>query len=249
MRQTGRPMIHLELRRQIRRMCRENPLWGAPRILSELQILGVSVSESTVSRYMPRVRKPPSQTRRTFLTNHASEIAATDFFTVPTATFRVLYCFVVLAHDRRKILHLNVTDQPTAQWTARQVVQAFPWDTAPRFLLRDRDGIYGRQFRDRVANLGIEEVLAAPRGPWQSPYVERLIGSIRRECLDHVIVLGERHLRRIMSPYVEYYNHSRLHLSLDRDAPVPRRPDASTEGEIIAIPQVGGLHHRYERCA
>ena len=168
---------------------------------------------------------------------------------MPTATFRVLYCFVVMAHDRRRILHVNVTDRPTAEWTARQIVGTFPWDTAPRFLLRDRDGTYGNCFRDRVKNMGIEEVLTAPRSPWQSPFCERLIGSVRRECLDHVIILGERHLRRIMASYVDYYNHSRLHLSVDRDAPVPRRPGARTEGEIIAIPQVGGLHHRYERCA
>ena len=248
-RRTGRPSVDQEIRRQIRRMCRENPLWGAPRILSELLVLGFDVAESTVSRYMSQARKPPSQTWRTFLANHVSEIAAIDFFTVPTATFRVLYCFVVMSHDRRKILHFNVTDQSTAQWTALQVVQAFPWDAAPRFLPRDRDGTYGHHFQDRVANLGVEEVLTAPRSPWQNPMCERLIGSIRRECLDHVIVLNEGHLRRVMASYVDYYTHSRLHLSLDRDAPVPRRHAAVSEGEIIAIPQVGGLHHRYERCA
>ena len=168
---------------------------------------------------------------------------------MPTATFRVLYRFVVLAHDRRRILHFNVTDQPSARWPTLQILQAFPWDTAPRFLLRDRDGIYGLQSRSRVSGLGIKEVLTAPRSPWQHPCAERLIGSIRRECLDHVIVLNEGHLRRIMTSYVEYYNRTRLHLSLERDAPVPRHRQALTDGEIIAIPQVGGLHHRYERCA
>ena len=248
-RKTGRPRIGPEIRRQIRRMCRDNPLWGVPRILSELKFLGFDVSEGTVRKYMPRARKPPSPGWRTFLNNHASEIAAADFFTVPTGTFRVLFCFFVISHDRRKILHLNVTDHPTAEWTAQQIAEAFPWDTAPRFLLRDRDRIYGRYFRQRVENMGMEEIRIAPRSPWQSPYAERVIGSIRRECLDHLIVFGEKHFRRIMASYVDYYNNSRLHLSLARDAPVPRRPGARTEGEIVAIPQVGGLHHRYERCA
>jgi len=248
-RSPGRPKVDAEIRRLIRRMCRENPLWGVPRILSELKYLGHDVAEATVRKYMLRHRKPPSPTWRTFLRNHAPEIAAIDFFTVPSATFRILFCFVVVSHNRRKILHFNVTDHPNAFWTATQITEAFPWNTAPRFLLRDRDGAYGRYFSNRVRNMGIEEVLCAPRSPWQDPYAERLIGSIRRECLDHVIVLGERHLRRILASYVEYYNHSRLHLSLNRDAPIPRKAGANASGQVIAIPQVGGLHHRYERCA
>lgn len=248
-RKPGRPKIDPEIRRTIRRMCRDNPLWGVPRILSELELLGFDVSEGTVSKYMLRVGKPSSPGWRAFLTNHAAEIVAVDFFTVPTATFRVLFCFFVISHDRRKILHFNVTDHPTAEWTAQQITEAFPWDTAPRFLLRDRDGIYGDEFRQRVKNMGIEEIRTSPRSPWQNPYAERVIGSIRRECLDHVIVLGEQHVRRIMASYVDYYNNSRLHLSLDRDAPIPRKPGARKHGEIIAIPRVGGLHHRYERCA
>jgi transposase InsO family protein len=187
----GRPCIQAELRTLIRRMSRENPLWGAPRILSELLLLGYHAAEGTVAKYMVRIRKPPSQTWRTFLANHVPDIAACDFCTVPTVTFRVLYVFIVLRHDRREVVHFNVTSHPYAEWTAEQVVNAFPYEEAPRFLLRDRDDIYGKYFQKRVTDMGIEEVLIAPRSPWQNPYCERLIGSIRREVLDHVIVLNE----------------------------------------------------------
>jgi len=200
-RKTGRPKVKKEIRELIRRMCRENPTWGAPRMQSELHLLGYDVAESTVAKYMRRRGKPPSQTWRTFLENHVEDIAAVDFFTVPTATFRVLYCFVVLCHERRRVVHLGVTANPTAAWTAQQVIEAFPYDEAPRFLIRDRDSIYGEFFKRRVKGMGIEEVVIAPQSPWQNPYVERLIGSIRRECLDHVIVLAEAHLRRILSEY------------------------------------------------
>ena len=169
-------------------MCRENPSWGAPRIHSELQLLGYDVCETTVAKYMVRHRKPPSQTWRTFLDNHLADIVAIDFFTVPTATFRILFAFVVLCHERRKVVHFNVTAHPTAVWTSQQIVEAFPYDEAPRYLIRDRDGIYGLGFRERVKHMGIEEVVIAYRSPWQSPFAERLIGSIRRECLDHVVV-------------------------------------------------------------
>jgi putative transposase len=189
-------------------MTQANPLWGAPRIHGELLKLGIDISERTVSRLMPKNRKPPSQTWRTFLDNHFRELVSIDFLTVPTATFRVLYVLVVLAHDRRRVVHFNVTEHPTAAWTAQQMIEAFPEETAPRFLLRDRDRIYGEEFRRRVAGMRIEEVMTAPHSPWQSPYVERLIGSIRRECLDHVIVLGESHLRRILRSYIAYYNSS-----------------------------------------
>lgn len=245
----GRPQIWREIRDLVRQMCSENATWGVPRIHSEILLLGYDVSESTVANYMNRDRKPPSQTWRTFLDNHVRDIVAVDFFTVPTATFRILFTFVVLRHDRRRIVHFNVTARPTAEWTAQQIIEAFPEDSAPRFLIRDRDGIYGLSFQTRVANMGIEEVPTAPRSPWQSPYVERLIGSIRRECLNHFIVLNERHLRRILSSYFTYYHESRTHLSLDRNSPVPRDVEPPERGKVIAIPQVGGLHHRYRRAA
>ena len=230
-------------------MSRENPTWGAPRIHSELHLLGYAVAESTVATYMIRHRKPPSQTWRTFLENHVSDIAAIDFFVVATASFRLLYCFIVLRHDRRRVIHFNATAHPTARWTAQQIVEAFPYDQAPRFLIRDRDGIYGRDFRLRVKHMGIEEVVISYRSPWQSPFVERLIGSIRRECLDHVIVFNKAHFRRILKSYFAYYHESRAHLSLDRNAPVPRRVERPAEGKVVAVPQVGGLHHRYTRAA
>jgi putative transposase len=180
---------------------------------------------------------------------HARDLVAADFFTVPTATFQVLFVCVILAHHRRRIVHLNVTANPTAAWAAQQVVEAFPEDTAPRYLLRDRDRIYGPAFRRRVDGLGIREVLTAARSPWQNPYAERVIGSIRRECLDHVIVLNEQHLRRVLRTYLGYYHHTRCHLALARDAPAGRAVQGPEQGKVIAIPEVGGLHHRYERRA
>ena len=245
----GRPKIDAEIRSLIRRMSCDNPTWGAPRIQSELRLLGYTVAESTVARYMCRHRKPPSQTWRTFLENHVGEIAAIDFFVVSTVSFRLLYCLVVLRHDRRRVVHFNVTRHPTARWTAQQIVEAFSCDEAPRFLIRDRDGIYGKYFRQRIKRMAIEEVIIAYRSPWQNPFVERLIGSIRRECLDHVIVFNEAHLIRILTAYFEYYHESRTHLSLDRNAPTPRTVDHPSDGKVIAIPQVGGLHHRYSRVA
>ena len=245
----GRPNIEPEIRSLIRRMSRENPIWGVPRIQSELALLGHTVSEATVRKYRIRHRKPPSPTWRTFLDNHLQDIVAIDFFTVPTATFRILFAFVVLRHDRRHVIHFNVTAHPTAAWTAQQMIEAFPDDTSPRFLIRDRDGIYGCQFQTRIKSMGIEEVVTAPQSPWQNPYAERLIGSIRRECLNHVIVLNERHLRRILSDYFDYYMRSRTHLSLDRNSPIKRKVEPRERGPVVAIPQVGGLHHRYCRAA
>ena len=245
----GRPPVDREIRDLIRRMSRENPTWGAPRILSELLLLGHAVVESTVAKYMVRDPKPPSQTWRTFLANHADQIAAIDFFTIPTVTFRVLYVILVLGHDRRHVVHFNVTSSPTAQWTAQQIVEAFPFEEAPRFLLRDRDGIYGQDFRDRVENMGVEEVLIAPRAPWQNPHVERLIGSIRRECLDHVIVLNEEHLGRILTEYFAYHHEARLHLSLERNSPIPRPVCSPEQGKVVAKAYLGGLHHCYTRAA
>ena len=198
---------------------------------------------------MVRQPKPPSQNWRTFLANHMKQTAAVDFFTVATITFRVLYVFVVLRHDRRRVVHFNVTSHPTARWAAQQIVEAFPFKDGPRFLLRDRDGIYGEHFSDRVEHMGIEEVLIAPRAPWQDPYVERLIGSIRRECLDHVIVLSEDHLHRILAEYFEYYHEARAHLSLERNSPTPRTVQAPEKGTVVAKAYLGGLHHCYTRAA
>jgi len=247
----GRPGVRPELIRLIRRMSQENPLWGAPRIRSELLLLGYDVAEATVAKYtIRRGRRPPSQTWRTFLRNHLRTTAACDFFVVPTATFRLLFCFVILSHDRRRILHFNVTAHPTAEWTTQQIVEAFPAEgTEPRYLLRDRDSIYSDWFGHRVAGLGIKEIVTAPQSPWQNPYAERVIGSIRRECLDHVIVLGENHLRQILREYVRYYNESRPHLSLERNAPAPRSIEPPALGAVLVVPQVGGLHHRYTRAA
>ena len=245
----GRPAIAEEVVALIRRMCRENPTWGAPRIQSELKLLEHDVAESTVAKYMIRDRKPPSQTWRTFLENHVPDLVGIDFFTIPTATFRVLYCFIVLRHDRRQIVHFNATMHPNAQWTAQQIVEAFPFDEAPRYMIRDRDGIYGDHFRKRVKSMCIEEVISAPQAPWQNPYCERVIGSIRRDCLDHMIVLHEAHLKRILSGYFEYYHHWRTHLSLERNSPIPREVKSPCHGNVIAIPHVGGLHHRYTRAA
>ena len=246
-----RPRISREVISLIRRMAHENSTWGAPRIQSEIRLLGYEVAESTVARYLPRRPKgPASQTWRTFLKNHLHRTVACDFFVVPTATFRLLYCFVILAHERRRIVHFNVTPHPSAAWTAQQLIEAFPADgTEPRFLLRDRDSIYGAFFCHRIRNMGVEQIVTAPRSPWQSPYAERVIGSIRRECTDHVIVLGENHLRRILASYRTYYNEVRTHLSLERNSPFPRSVEPPSNGNVVAIRQVGGLHHRYARAA
>lgn len=244
-----RPKIERELRDLIRRMSEENPTWSAPRIQSELSLLDFEVAESTISKYIIRQRKPPWQTWRTFIENHVDCLASIDFFTVPTATFRVLYCFVVLCHKQRRVVHVNVTVNPTQQWTAQQIIEAFPFDEAPQYLIRDRDSIYGEWFRRRLDGMGIEEVITAPRSPWQNPFVERVIGSIRRECLDHTSVLSEAHLLRILHSYLSYYHDSRTHLSLERNTPNPREVEPCSCGEIVAIPQVGGLHHRYTRAA
>ena len=245
----GRPGTNAAIRALVMKIAGANPLWGAPRIHGELGKLGIAVSERTVSRLMKRPRRPPSQTWRTFLTNHVAALGSMDFFAVQTVTGRILFVFVVLLHHRRRIVHFNVTAHPTAAWTAQQVVEAFPDDTAPRWLLRDRDAIYSEAFRQRVGGMGIEEVLSAPSSPWQNPYAERLIGSIRRDCLNHVVILGEQHLRRVLAGYFAYYHGSRTHLALAKDTPMPRRVQGVTEGDVIAFREVGGLHHRYERRA
>jgi putative transposase len=215
----GRPRIDPELRRLIRRLSRDNPLWGAPRIRAELRLLGHGVAESTVAKFMARRTRPPSPTWRSFLTNPFGCLASVDFFVVPTVTFQLLYAFVVLRHDRRRMAHFNVTTHPTAPWVARQIQEAFPFDEAPPYLIRDNDGVYGDGLRQHVERLGIEEVRIAPRSPWQNPFVERLIGSIRRECLDHVLLWNEAHLKRILTSYFDYYHRSRTHRALDGNAP------------------------------
>ena len=243
----GRPSIAKEIQELIRTMSSMNITWGSPRIVGELAKLGIEISKCAVEKYMVRSRKPPSQGWRAFLKNHASEIVSIDFLVVPTVRFNILYVMVFLSIERRRILHFNVSAHPTATWAGQQVAEAFPWDSVPRFLLRDRDGIYGERFRSQVAAMGVKEVLTAPRSPWQNPYSERLNGSIRRECLDHIIVFNQGHLRRVLSSYVVYDNRSRTHLSLKMDT--PERREVQSIGKVISIPEVGGLHHRYEREA
>jgi hypothetical protein len=209
----GRSVIAAEVRELIRDIWRSNPTWGSPRIVGELRMLGLHVAKSTVEKYRPTCQKSASPNWRAFLNNHVKDIVACAFFTVPTVTFQVLFVFIALAHERRRIVHFHITEHPTAQWTAQQIVEAFSWETAPRYLLRDRDSIYGIAFRQRVEPLGMEEVKIAPHSPWQNPYAERVIGSIRCECLNEVIVLNERHLRRILQSYMDDYHHWRTHRS------------------------------------
>ena len=245
----GRPGIPPDVRQLIRTMAEMNPLWGAPRIHGELLKLGIDVSQATVAKYMPRHRRPPSQTWRTFLTNHIGQITAADFFVVPTATCRLLFVLVILAHQRRRVVHVAVTGHPTAAWTAQQLREAFPGDAVvPRYLIRDRDHTFAG-IGPTATGMGIHEVLTAPRSPWQNAYAERVIGSIRRERLDHVIVVNETGLSRLLTRYLTYYHQSRTHLSLDKDLPEPRPIAAPTYGPVVASPQVGGLHHRYDRRA
>jgi putative transposase len=247
-RRIGRPTVAAQVRTLIRTMSEANPLWGAPRIHGELLKLGVDVSQATVAKYMVRRDTSPSQTWRTFLANHFEQIAAADFFVVPTATCRLLFVLVIVAHARRRILHVAATEHPTAGWTAQQLREAFPYDGAPRYLIHDRDAAF-HAWKTTAEAIGIEEVLTAPRSPCQNAYAERLIGSIRRECLDHVIISNERGLRHVLHAYVEYYLRCRTHLSLDKDAPIPRLVASPTDGDIMAIPHLRGLHHCYERRA
>jgi putative transposase len=246
-RRRGRPSTAKEIRQLILQIAVANPLWRAPRIHGELKMLGIKVSERTVSRILRGQPRPPSQTWKTFLKNHVGEIVSVDFFTVPTVTLHVLYVFVVLEHRRREVLHFNVTDHPTAEWASQQLMEAFAYRDAPRYLIRDRDSIYQGDSQRRVRSLRISEVVTAPQSPWQNPYAERLIGSIRRECLNHFVVLNARHLKRILRSYFDYYHQSRTHLGLGKECPVAR-PVMET-GRIIEIPQLGGLHHRYARLA
>ena len=241
----GRPKIPREVRDLIRQISLGNPLWGAPRIHGELLKLGIEVAQTTVAKYMARGRHLPSQSWKTFLRNHAEGIASIDFFVVPTATCKLLFGLLIIRHERRQLVHVAVTANPTADWIARQIFEAFHWDTAPRYLIRDRDGAYGEVFRRRVRGMGIRDRPTAPRSPWQNAYVERLIGSIRRECLDHLIIIGEAHLRRVLRAYADYYNRTRTHLSLNKDTPLAR--PILREGRIKSTPHLGGLHHSYVR--
>ena len=218
----GRPQIENDLRALIRRISTDNPLWGAPRIHGELLKLGFDVAQSSVAKYMVKRRGPPSQGWRTFLRNHAPDIAAMDLFVVPTIGFDLLYALIIVRLDRRDLVWINVTKHPTAEWIARQITEAFPWNEAPRYLIRDRDRIYGAVVTRRLRAMGIRDKPTAPASPWQNGFAERLIGSIRRECVDHIVVLGETHLRRILRTYARYYNDIRTHWSLNKDAPVSR---------------------------
>jgi transposase InsO family protein len=244
-RRGGRPWVPLEIRRLIRNMSLANPLWGAPRIHGELLKLGIDVGQTSVAKYMARRRRGPSQGWRTFLCNHGDGTASMDLFVVPTLSFRLLYGLLVLRHGRRRIMWLGVTANPTAEWIARQLTEACGWEAAPNYIVRDRDCAYGKAYVRRVRTMGIRDRPTAPRSPWQNAYAERLIGSIRREVLDHVVVLGECHVRRVLSSYMTYYNEARTHLSLNKDAPVPR--EVQGVGRIFARPHLGGLHHQYVR--
>jgi transposase InsO family protein len=247
-RRTGRPSLPVDVRGLIRTMADANPLWGAPRIHGELLKLGIDVRQSTVAKYMGRRRPSPSQAWRTFLANHIGQIVAADFFVVPTATYRLLFVLVLLAHARRRVVHVAVTEHPTSTWTAQQLRNAFPHETSPYYLLHDRDAVFGG-VAATIAAMQIQNVVTSPRSPWQNAYVERFIGSIRRECLDHMIVLNSAGLQQVVTAYVAYYMRSRTHLGLDKDAPTPRRVMPPAAGRIIAFPEVNGLHHRYDRVA
>jgi putative transposase len=252
-RRPERPPIGREVIELIERMATENPMWSCRRIAAELAKLGHDVSKDTVARYMPtgprRPGRPPSTTWGSFLRLHLTGTLAVDFLTVPTVTFDVLYVFFVLSLERRRILHVNVTAHPHAGWTAQQVVEAVDPDVEVVRLVRDRDSIYGSAFAARVRNMGIQQLLIAPRSPWQNGYAERFVGTLRRELLDHVIVLGERHLLRLVRQHASYYNEDRPHMSLDRDAPVERAVQPPSGGRVVSVPRVGGLHHRYSRAA
>ena len=244
-RPSGRPAMSDEIRGLVRRISRENPLWGAPRIPGELLKLGMEIAQSSVAKSMERRRGPPSQGCKTFLRNHGPPITAVDLFIVPTVGFKLLYGLAILNLERRLLVFTAVTANPTAEWIACQITEAFPWDQAPRYLIRDRDSSYGAAVTRRLRAMGIRDRPAAPRSPWHNGHMERLIGSIRRECLDHVVVFGEAHLRRIRRAYAAYYNQVRTHLALGKDAPL-RRPVQSV-ARIVSLPFLGGLHHRYVR--
>jgi transposase InsO family protein len=244
-RRGGRPQIEADLRTLIRQMSVENPLWGSPRIHGELLKLGFAVAQSSVAKYMVKQRGPPSQGWKTFLRNHAPGIAAMDLSVVPTIGFDLLYALIIVRLDRRGLVWINVTTHPTAEWVARQITEAFPWNEAPHYMIRDRDRIYGAVVTRRLRAMGIRDKPTASASPWQNGFAERLIGSIRRECLDHIIIRGEAHLRRVLKSYADYYNRFRTHRSLNKDAPVSR--SVQRTGVIRSGAILGGLHHHYGR--
>ena len=243
----GRPSVPADIRDLIRTISRDNPPWGAPRIHGELLKLGIDIAQSTVAKYMPRRRSPPSPGWRAFLHNHTAHIAAIDMFVVPTVGFRLLYGLVILRLERRRLVWTNAAANPTAEWIAQQITEAFPWDQAPQYLIRDRDTSYGAGVRRRLKSMGMRDRPITPRSRWQNGHVERLIGSTRRECLDHVVVLGERHLRHLLAEYSAYYNAARTHLALHKDTPLHR--PAQTTGRIEPVSWLGGLHRQYVRMA
>jgi putative transposase len=246
----GGRRISKEIRQLIFQMVTQNPGWGAPRIHGELLMLGFEVSEATISRWMKRAPKVPDPAKRwlAFLRNHREAIAALDFFTVPTLTFSVLYCFFIIGHDRRRILHCNVTRHPTSAWIAQQLRDAFPFESGPTFLVFDHDAKYGSAVPAGICSMGIRAVRTSIGCPWQNGVAERWVGSCRRELLDHIIAVNERHLKRLLSEYISYYHEDRTHLSLGKHTPGPRNP-SSLRGWVIARARLGGLHHRYDRAA
>jgi len=249
----GRPRTGESLRALIRRMAMENAGWGAPRIHGELLMLGFVVSERTVSRYLPRTPASPDAIKRwlTFLRNHRDAIAAMDFLVVPTVTFSVMYAWFAIDHARRRILHFDVTDEPTAAWVVQQLRESFGLDAMPRHLIFDRDSIFSMQVVSTVKSFGIQPTRTAYRSPWQNGVAERWVGSVRRELLGHVVVISVRHLRRLLTEYVAYYHDDRTHLGLDKQTPSRRKRSTprATSATVVAQPRLGGLHHRYARVA
>jgi putative transposase len=246
---SGRPSIKLKIQKLIREMALDNPTWGAPRIQAELEKMGITVALATVQKYMPQKLKPPSPQWKNFIQKKEKDICACDFFVVPTVTFRLLYVFVVMSHFRRKIVHFNVTEHPHASWTAQQIVDAFPYDTAPQYLIHDRDSIFGKHFRTRVEHMGIKRIMTPVRSPKANAICERVIGTLRRECTNHFVIFGRRHLYKCLKEYVQYYNDSRPHQSLNKDSPNGREAEPPENGKVIKLPILGGLHHRYTRKA
>jgi transposase InsO family protein len=249
----GRKCVSKELRELIFRMVAENPTWGAPRIHGELKMLGFDISERTVLRWMRRAPRSPELAKRwaAFLSNHREAIAAMDFFTVPTLTFGVLYCFFIIIHDRRRILHCSVTRHPTSAWVILQLREAFPYDSAPGYLIFDRGSSFNAEMIDAVKNFGIQPKRTSFRSPWQNGIAERWVGNCRRDLFDHVIVLNERHLKRLMNEYIRYYHEDRTHLGLEKQTPLDREAATGSDANsrVIAQPRLGGLHHRYDLAA
>jgi len=251
-RKRGRPNINWELIKLIRRMQKENHLWSAQRIQGELAKIGVTVCTNTVKKYMKKITNEGDNLKRqkwlTFLRNQSKGIVGIDFCTVPTLYFRQLYVFIAIAHDRSKILHFNVTYNPTEEWTIQQLRETFSYNDTTKHLFRDNDKIYGNKFKAAVNRFGLKDTPTAIRSPWQNPYAERIFGTLQRECLDHVIILNEKHLYKILDEFINnYYNPARTHMSYDKDSPIPRNVQA--EGEIVSQPILGGLHHIYKRAA